>query len=151
LLHDILDQFLSGHVGNLSGEQALFRQHDHAVPRGPDFQRAPLAQKSNGWSFQGLNQQTEGSMAAPCSSLLFGAQAMVREANIKRLISLWRRPKFSIACAKRDGFERFDGFPTDSRRVAPNCRNASAVTAAKCGGLLRQRRRRHRPRSARAE
>jgi hypothetical protein len=37
LLHDILDQFLSGHVGNLAGEQPLLRQHDHPVQRGPNF------------------------------------------------------------------------------------------------------------------
>jgi hypothetical protein len=38
--------------------------------------------------------------------------------------------KVSVACARRDSFERLDGFLIDSRSVALNCRNASAVTAA---------------------
>ena len=42
---------------------------------------------------------------------------------------LRRRPKSNVACARRDSFERFEGFPIDSRRMALNWRKASAVTA----------------------
>ena len=43
---------------------------------------------------------------------------------------LRRRPKSSVACARRDSFERLDGFASACRIIAVNCRNASAVTAA---------------------
>ena len=71
-------------MGDLAGQQSLFGQHDHAMQRGPDFQRAALAQKSDGRGFQRFQQQANVSIAAPWSSLSFGAQAMMREANIRR-------------------------------------------------------------------
>ena len=49
---------------HLAGEQPLLGQHDHAMQRGPDFQGLPLAQETDGGSFQRFQQQVKVSMAA---------------------------------------------------------------------------------------
>src|SRR6185437_7396567 len=70
------------------------------------------------------------SAAATWISLSLGAEATTREANIRRKSPLRRRPKSSVAWARRDSFERFDGLAIDSRKLAVNWWKASTVTAA---------------------
>lgn len=62
--NDVLDQLLSRRPRYLPVEQTLFREHDHAMQRGPDLQGLPLAQQADGRSSNASSSRAKVSIAA---------------------------------------------------------------------------------------
>ena len=60
LRDDVIDQLLAADIGDLAGEQALLRQHDDAMQRGPDLQRVAFAQMIERRRIERIQHQRKG-------------------------------------------------------------------------------------------